>query len=47
VIDLGIDICDHTQLERTFTQIRKMSDVLNLRRMTQISIVESEIAERV
>jgi GTP diphosphokinase / guanosine-3',5'-bis(diphosphate) 3'-diphosphatase len=40
VIDLGIDICDHTQLERTFTQIRKMSDVLNLRRMSQISIAE-------
>lgn len=40
VIDLGLDICDHTQLERTFTQIRKMSDVLNLRRMTQIEILE-------
>ncbi|MEB3292425.1 MAG: ACT domain-containing protein, partial [Synechococcales bacterium] len=36
VIDLGIDICDHEQLERTFTQIRKMSDVLNLRRVTQV-----------
>lgn len=36
IIDLGIDICDHAQLERTFTQIRKMADVLNLRRMTQV-----------
>jgi GTP diphosphokinase / guanosine-3',5'-bis(diphosphate) 3'-diphosphatase len=40
VIDLGLDICDHTQLERTFTQIRKMSDVLNLRRIAQIEVVE-------
>jgi len=40
VIDLGIDICDHTQLERTFTQIRKMSDVLNLRRIAQIEVLE-------
>ncbi len=47
VIDLGIDICDHKQLERTFTQIRTMSDVLNLRRMTQISVAEAEITERV
>lgn len=45
VIDLGIDICDHKQLERTFTQIRTMSDVLNLRRMTQISVMESEITK--
>lgn len=35
-IDLGIDICDHRQLEHTFTQIRKMTDVLNLRRVTQV-----------
>lgn len=35
VIDLGIDIRDHEQLERTFAQIRKMSDVLNLRRVCQ------------
>ncbi|HEY9752600.1 MAG TPA: bifunctional (p)ppGpp synthetase/guanosine-3',5'-bis(diphosphate) 3'-pyrophosphohydrolase, partial [Coleofasciculaceae cyanobacterium] len=32
VIDLGIDIRDHDQLERTFSQVRKLSDVLNLRR---------------
>jgi GTP pyrophosphokinase len=36
VIDLGIDICDHAQLERTFAQIRKMTDVLNLRRVSQV-----------
>ena len=36
VIDLGIDICDHTQLEKTFAQVRKMSDVLNLRRVNQV-----------
>lgn len=35
VIDLGIDIRDHAQLERTFTQIKKLSDVLNLRRLIQ------------
>lgn len=33
VINLGIDIRDHNQLERTFTQIRKMSDVVQLRRL--------------
>lgn len=36
IIDLGIDIRDHEQLERTFTQIRKLSDVLNLRRLSQV-----------
>jgi GTP diphosphokinase / guanosine-3',5'-bis(diphosphate) 3'-diphosphatase len=36
VIHLGIDIRDHQQLERTFTQIRKMSDVINLRRVSQV-----------
>ncbi len=36
VIDLGIDIRDHGQLERTFTQIKKLSDVLNMRRLSQI-----------
>ncbi|NJP08162.1 MAG: bifunctional (p)ppGpp synthetase/guanosine-3',5'-bis(diphosphate) 3'-pyrophosphohydrolase [Leptolyngbyaceae cyanobacterium RU_5_1] len=35
VIDLGIDIRDHEQLERTFAQIKKLSDVLNLRRLSQ------------
>jgi len=36
MIDLGIDIRDHEQLERTFTQIRKLSDVLNLRRLSHV-----------
>ncbi|MBE9229712.1 bifunctional (p)ppGpp synthetase/guanosine-3',5'-bis(diphosphate) 3'-pyrophosphohydrolase [Phormidium sp. LEGE 05292] len=36
VIDLGIDIRDHEQLERIFTQIKKMSDILNLRRVSQV-----------
>jgi GTP pyrophosphokinase len=36
VIDLCIDIQDHTQLERTFTQIKKMSDILKLRRLSQV-----------
>jgi GTP pyrophosphokinase len=35
-IDLGIDIQDHDQLERTFSQVRKLSDVLNLRRVSQV-----------
>ncbi len=35
-IDLGIDIRNHEQLERTFAQIKKLSDVLNLRRLNQI-----------
>lgn len=35
-IELGIDICDRKQLERTFTQIRQISDVLNLRRLSQM-----------
>jgi GTP diphosphokinase / guanosine-3',5'-bis(diphosphate) 3'-diphosphatase len=34
-IDLGIDIRNHTQLEKTFSQIKKLSDVLNLRRLSQ------------
>ena len=32
-ISLGIDICDRTQLDRVFAHIRKMSDVLDLRRI--------------
>lgn len=35
IIDLGIDIRSHQQLEQTFNQIRKMADVLKLRRVTQ------------
>jgi GTP pyrophosphokinase len=36
VIDLVIDIMDAEQMDRTFTQIRKMSDILNLRRVSQV-----------
>lgn len=36
IIDLCIDILDHEQLERSFCQIKKMSDVLNLRRVSQV-----------
>lgn len=36
IINLGIDIRDHSQLERTFSQIRKLSDVLNMRRINQV-----------
>lgn len=36
IIDLGIDIRDYNQLERTFAQIKKMSDVLKLRRISQV-----------
>jgi GTP pyrophosphokinase len=36
VINLGIDILDHPQLERIFTQIRKMSDVVKLHRISQV-----------
>jgi len=36
IIDLCIDIRDHKQLETSFCQIRKMSDVLNMRRLSQV-----------
>ncbi|MGC1307796.1 MAG: bifunctional (p)ppGpp synthetase/guanosine-3',5'-bis(diphosphate) 3'-pyrophosphohydrolase [Phormidesmis sp.] len=35
-IDLGIDIRDHAHLNQTFCQIRKLSDVLNLKRITAV-----------
>ncbi|HEY9858725.1 MAG TPA: bifunctional (p)ppGpp synthetase/guanosine-3',5'-bis(diphosphate) 3'-pyrophosphohydrolase [Candidatus Obscuribacterales bacterium] len=35
-INLGIDIRDHAQLERTFSQVKKLSDVLNIRRLSQV-----------
>ncbi len=34
-IILGIDVRDADQLERTFNRTRKLSDVLNLRRVSQ------------
>ncbi|MEL7349846.1 MAG: bifunctional (p)ppGpp synthetase/guanosine-3',5'-bis(diphosphate) 3'-pyrophosphohydrolase [Cyanobacteria bacterium P01_A01_bin.116] len=36
-IDLGIDIRDHAHLNQTFAQIRKMSDVLSLKRITAVN----------
>ncbi len=36
VIDLGLDVCDHNQLEKVFLQVQKLSDVLNLRRVSQL-----------
>lgn len=35
-IDLGIDIHSHSHLNKTFAQIRKMSDVLDLKRVTAV-----------
>ena len=35
MIDLGIDVRNHDQLERTFAQVKKLSDVLNLHRLSQ------------
>jgi GTP pyrophosphokinase len=36
LIHLGIDIQDHQQLDRTLSQIRKMSDVISLHRVSQV-----------
>lgn len=36
IIDLCIDILDHKQLESSFCQIKKMSDILNIRRLSQV-----------
>lgn len=36
LMDLGIDIRDRTQLEHLFVQIKKMSDILNIRRVGQV-----------
>ncbi|NJO11616.1 MAG: bifunctional (p)ppGpp synthetase/guanosine-3',5'-bis(diphosphate) 3'-pyrophosphohydrolase, partial [Leptolyngbyaceae cyanobacterium SL_1_1] len=35
-IDLGLDVRDHAQLEQTLHQLRKMTDVLKLRRICQV-----------
>jgi (p)ppGpp synthase/HD superfamily hydrolase len=35
-MDLGIEIRDRPQLEQLFTQIKKLSDILNIRRVGQI-----------
>lgn len=34
-IDLGLDVKDHAHLDQTFSQIRKMTDVLKIRRMSE------------
>ncbi|WP_353929991.1 bifunctional (p)ppGpp synthetase/guanosine-3',5'-bis(diphosphate) 3'-pyrophosphohydrolase [Okeanomitos corallinicola TIOX110] len=36
LMDLGIDVRDRTQLENVFIQIKKMSDILNIRRIGQV-----------
>ncbi len=36
IIDLGLEICDRNQLEQVFVQIKKMSDILNIRRVGQV-----------
>lgn len=36
LMDLGIEIRDRTQLEHLFIQIKKMSDILNIRRVGQL-----------
>jgi len=36
LIDLGVDIRDRLQFEQVFTQIKKMSDILNIRRVGQL-----------
>ncbi|MFM2429947.1 MAG: hypothetical protein RLZZ511_1160 [Cyanobacteriota bacterium] len=36
IIDLCIDVCDHRQLEKVFIQVRKLADVLNLKRVSQL-----------
>lgn len=34
-IDLGLDVRDHAHLDQTFNQIRKMTDVLKIRRISE------------
>lgn len=36
VIELGIDVRDRNQLEHVFVQIKKMSDIINLRRIGEV-----------
>jgi GTP diphosphokinase / guanosine-3',5'-bis(diphosphate) 3'-diphosphatase len=35
IIDLSIEVSDKVQLERCFAQVKQMSDVLNIRRLSQ------------
>ena len=36
VIELGIDVRDRNQLEHVFIQIKKMSDIIDLRRIGEV-----------
>ncbi|MGL5082604.1 MAG: RelA/SpoT family protein [Microcoleaceae cyanobacterium] len=36
IIELGVEICNRSQFERTCTQIRNISDVLSLRRLNKV-----------
>ncbi|MBD2777021.1 bifunctional (p)ppGpp synthetase/guanosine-3',5'-bis(diphosphate) 3'-pyrophosphohydrolase [Iningainema sp. BLCCT55] len=36
LMELGIDLRDRAQLEQVFTQIKKLSDILNIRRLGQL-----------
>ncbi|MBA2750277.1 MAG: bifunctional (p)ppGpp synthetase/guanosine-3',5'-bis(diphosphate) 3'-pyrophosphohydrolase [Tatlockia sp.] len=36
IIDLGLEIRDRVQLEQVFVQIKKLSDILNIRRVGQV-----------
>ena len=36
IIDLSIEVSDKSQLERCLAQIKQMSDILNIRRLTQV-----------
>ena len=42
LITLGLDIEHLNQLDRIFTQVRKMTDVLNLRRLGQVEVQEAQ-----
>jgi guanosine-3',5'-bis(diphosphate) 3'-pyrophosphohydrolase len=35
-IDLGLDVRDHNHLDQTFSQLRKMTDILKVRRMSEV-----------
>jgi guanosine-3',5'-bis(diphosphate) 3'-pyrophosphohydrolase len=35
LMDLGIDVRDCSQLEHLFVQLKKMSDILNIRRVCE------------
>ncbi len=40
IIDLSIEVNHKTQLERCFSQIKQMSDVLNIRRLSQVESID-------